>query len=130
MANVPKKSIKAKLAALLKAKEDAIALYGLKTKFGGGRSSGFALIYDSADVRKKYDSKCNLRRVSFDPNPSKFNIIFNRMEFSQSQSPAENKERKLREESRRSEVLLRQRLPLQVERRSELSMRCSNLCSH
>lgn len=121
MANVPKKSIKAKLATLLKAKEDAIAIFGLKTKFGGGRSSGFALIYDSVDVRKKYDSKCNLRRVSSLSNPSKFNIIFNRMATSQNLNKEESKERKLREESRRSEVLLRQRLPLQVERRSELS---------
>lgn len=64
MANVSKKSIKAKLATLLKAKEEAISIFGLKTKFGGGRSTGFALIYDSADAKKKYDSKCNLRRVS------------------------------------------------------------------
>ena len=64
MANVPKKSIKAKLATMFKSKEEAIALYGLKTKFGGGRSTGFALIYDSTDGRKKYDSKMNLKRVS------------------------------------------------------------------
>lgn len=65
MANVPKAQIKAKLAQVLKAKEENIAIYGLKTKFGGGRSSGFALIYDTTDARKKYDSKMNLRRVSF-----------------------------------------------------------------
>ena len=64
LANVSKKSIKTKLAALLKGKEEAIAIYGLKTKFGGGRTSGFALIYDSVDLRKKYDTKNLLRRVS------------------------------------------------------------------
>ena len=64
MANVPKKSIKAKLATMFKSKEESIALFGLKTKFGGGRSTGFALIYDSTDGRKKYDSKMNLKRVS------------------------------------------------------------------
>jgi ribosomal protein S24E len=35
MANVPKAQIKAKLAQVLKAKEDTIAIQGLKTKFGG-----------------------------------------------------------------------------------------------
>lgn len=64
MANVPKAQIKAKLAALLKSKEEQIAIFGLKTKFGGGRTSGFACIYDSVDLRKKYDSKKMLRRVS------------------------------------------------------------------
>ena len=64
MANVSKAQIKAKLATTLKAKEENIAVYGLKTKFGGGRSTGFALVYDSADARKKFDSKMNLRRVS------------------------------------------------------------------
>ena len=63
MANVAKPQIKAKLAALLKAKEENIAVFGLKTKFGGGRSTGFACIYDSTDLRKKYDSKKELRRV-------------------------------------------------------------------
>lgn len=64
MPNVPKAQIKAKLATMLKAKDEAIALYGMKTKFGGGRSTGFALIYESMDARKKYDSITNLKRVS------------------------------------------------------------------
>ena len=62
--NVSKANIKAKLAQTLKAKEENISIFGLKTKFGGGRSTGFALIYDSLDARKKYDSKKMLRRVS------------------------------------------------------------------
>jgi small subunit ribosomal protein S24e len=64
LANVSKAAIKAKLAQLLKAKEETISIFGLKTKFGGGRSTGFALIYDSTDARKKFDSKKMLRRVS------------------------------------------------------------------
>ena len=74
MSNVPKKSIKAKLATMFKAKEEAIAVFGLKTKFGGGRSTGFALIYDSTDVIKKYDTKNLLRRVTI----IALLIIFNR----------------------------------------------------
>jgi len=49
----------------LKAKEETISVYGLKTKYGGGRTTGFALIYESMDARKKYDGKKSLRRVSF-----------------------------------------------------------------
>ncbi len=60
-----KSDIKAKLAQTLKSKEENISIFGLKTKFGGGRSTGFALIYDSLDARKKFDSKKMLRRVSF-----------------------------------------------------------------
>jgi small subunit ribosomal protein S24e len=64
MANVSKKEIKEKLAKVLKVKEETITVFGLKTKFGGGRSSGFALVYDSLDAKKKYDSKPALLRVS------------------------------------------------------------------
>lgn len=64
LAGVDKASVKSKLAKLMKTKEECINIYGLKTKFGGGRSSGFALIYDSVDAKKRYDSKCSLKRVS------------------------------------------------------------------
>jgi hypothetical protein len=65
MAGVSKADIKSKLAKVMKTKEECINIYGLKNKFGGGRSSGFALIYDSVDARKKYDTKTSLRRVSY-----------------------------------------------------------------
>jgi len=61
---VSKKEITDKLAKTLKVKEECISIFGMKTKFGGGRSSGFALVYDSADARKQYDSRPNLLRVS------------------------------------------------------------------
>jgi small subunit ribosomal protein S24e len=63
MANVSKEQIRAKLAQMFKSKEEAISIYGLKTKFGGGRSTGFALIYDSFDLKKKFDGKNLLKRV-------------------------------------------------------------------
>ena len=64
MANVSKKDIKESLAKKLKSQEDRISIFGLKTKFGGGRTSGFALIYNSPDAKRKYDSETLLRRVS------------------------------------------------------------------
>ena len=60
--SVSKAAIKAKLAVMFKNKEESIAVFGLKAKFGGGRSTGFALVYDSLDARKKCDMKTNLRR--------------------------------------------------------------------
>ena len=48
---------------MLKCKEEAISIYGLNTKFGGGRSSGFALVYDSVDMKKKYDFKSRSLKV-------------------------------------------------------------------
>ena len=62
MANVSKVQMKEKLATMFKAKAEAISIFGCHSKFGGGRSTGFALIYDSLDAKKKYDSKTNLRR--------------------------------------------------------------------
>ena len=64
--NVSKADIKEKLAGMFKQRQGAqpecISVFGLHTKFGGGRSTGFALIYDNADARAKYDQKCLLRR--------------------------------------------------------------------
>ena len=69
--NVPKRDLKEKLGKMYKAKEENIAVYGLKTKFGGGRSTGFALIYDSLDERKKFDSKIYLKRDGMLEKPAR-----------------------------------------------------------
>ena len=60
--NISKAAIKAKLAGIFKSKDECITVYGCHGKFGGGRSTGFAFIYDSLDDRKKFDSKCALLR--------------------------------------------------------------------
>ncbi len=66
MPNVAKKVMKEKLAAMFKSKDENIYIFGMKTKFGGGRSSGFACIYDNLDARKLFDTKAGLLRVRFD----------------------------------------------------------------
>ena len=40
-----------------------ISVFGFKTQFGGGRSTGFAFIYDNEEYLKKYEPKYRLRRV-------------------------------------------------------------------
>ena len=60
--SVAKSDIKAKLSSLFKTSEEAISVYGVKSKFGGGRSSAFGLIYSNLDARKKFDQKMLLKR--------------------------------------------------------------------
>ncbi|KJE96704.1 40S ribosomal protein S24 [Capsaspora owczarzaki ATCC 30864] len=57
LANMSKKDVTEKLAKLYKTTAECISTFGFKTHFGGGRSTGFALIYDSADAAKKYEPK-------------------------------------------------------------------------
>ena len=64
MAGLKKSEIKASIAKKFKASEDRIAVFGVKPKFGGGRSSAFVSVYDDVDARIKYDTKTNLNRVS------------------------------------------------------------------
>ena len=79
MGGVTKAQLKEKLSKQLKTKEDCITIYGLSAKFGGGRSTGFALIYDNHDLLKKYDSKKQHRKVSHSSriaNFSAFGVLF------------------------------------------------------
>jgi len=62
LAGVKKSEIKAVIGKKFKATEDRIAVFGVRAKFGGGRSSGFVTVYDDMDARKKYDNKANLAR--------------------------------------------------------------------
>jgi small subunit ribosomal protein S24e len=42
-----------------------VVVYGLKTAFGGGRSTGFCLIYDNLQAVKDFEPKHRLIRVHF-----------------------------------------------------------------
>merc|ERR1712113_362966 len=61
-ASVPKTTIREKLAAMYKCTADRVFVFGFKTNFGGGKSSGFALIYDTMDFAKKFEPKFRLIR--------------------------------------------------------------------
>merc|ERR1711981_230500 len=50
------------VAGRYRADAENVVLFGFKTRFGGGRTSGFCLIYDSKDARKKYEPIHRLRR--------------------------------------------------------------------
>merc|ERR1712063_241157 len=51
-ATVPKKEISEKLAKMYKTTPDVVACFGFRTHFGGGKTTGFALVYDNMDLLK------------------------------------------------------------------------------
>ncbi len=61
-ATVKKTEIREKLAAMYKTQSDVIFCFGFETVFGGGKSTGFALIYDTLDFAKKFEPKHRLVR--------------------------------------------------------------------
>jgi small subunit ribosomal protein S24e len=61
-ATVPKKEIYEKLAKMYKTIQNVIFVLGFRTHFGSGRTTGFAMIYDSLDHAKKSEPKNSLPR--------------------------------------------------------------------
>merc|ERR1712149_162518 len=59
-ATVPKTEVREKLATMYKTTSDLIFVFGFRTQFGGGKTTGFALIYDSLDFAKKFEPKHRL----------------------------------------------------------------------
>mmetsp|Transcript_21113 Transcript_21113/g.24488 ORF Transcript_21113/g.24488 Transcript_21113/m.24488 type:complete len:135 (+) Transcript_21113:82-486(+) len=65
--NVPKDKMREILAKKYKTDIKNISVFGFKTQFGGGRSTGFAFIYDNEEYLKKYEPKYRLRRLKLLP---------------------------------------------------------------
>ncbi|QSZ33334.1 hypothetical protein DSL72_002922 [Monilinia vaccinii-corymbosi] len=64
-ANISKDELRSKLAELYKASQDQVNVFGLRTQFGGGKTTGFALVYDSPEALKKFEPHYRLVRVGF-----------------------------------------------------------------
>lgn len=56
-ANVPKKELQEVVGGMYKADPKMVILFGFKIKFGGGKSTGFCLIYDNEDALRKFEPK-------------------------------------------------------------------------
>merc|ERR1712224_349775 len=56
-----------KVAAKFKANKEQVSIFGIKHSFGGGKTSGFCLIYDNVDALKKYEPTFRLRRKNLVP---------------------------------------------------------------
>lgn len=61
--NISKEELREKLGGMYKAQKDQISVFGLRTQFGGGKTSGFALVYDSPEAMKKFEPNYRLVRV-------------------------------------------------------------------
>merc|ERR1712125_77224 len=62
-ANVPKAELQKLVAQMYKVNDEStIFLFGFKTQFGGGKSSGFGLIYDTIAAAKCYEPRYRLLR--------------------------------------------------------------------
>eukprot|EP00554_Chaetoceros_debilis_P007090 CAMPEP_0194076116 /NCGR_PEP_ID=MMETSP0149-20130528/2983_1 /TAXON_ID=122233 /ORGANISM="Chaetoceros debilis, Strain MM31A-1" /LENGTH=136 /DNA_ID=CAMNT_0038756775 /DNA_START=51 /DNA_END=461 /DNA_ORIENTATION=+ len=61
-ANVPKTELAEVVAKMHKADPKLVMLFGFKTKFGGGKSTGFCLIYDNEEACLKFEPKHRLAR--------------------------------------------------------------------
>eukprot|EP01033_Poteriospumella_lacustris_P006583 gene6583-4743_t len=62
-ANVSKVELQEKLSQLLKVSDaNRVFTFGFRTDFGGGKSTGFALVYDSVEAAKKYEPRYRLAR--------------------------------------------------------------------
>merc|ERR1712010_202777 len=72
----PREMLKNKISEFLsknkghKAVAEATVIFGMKTCFGGGKSSCFALCYDSVDAAKKHEPKHRLIRSGHKEAPA------------------------------------------------------------
>ena len=63
LSNASKKEIAEAVARKFKTATENVVLFGFKSKFGGGRATGFGLIYDSKDALTKFEPKARLQRA-------------------------------------------------------------------
>jgi small subunit ribosomal protein S24e len=67
-ANVSKAEIKDKLASMYNVGDaNSIFVFGFRTQFGGGKSTGFGLIYDNVKAAEKFEPKHRLIRCAGRP---------------------------------------------------------------
>ncbi|KAM7472698.1 hypothetical protein LguiA_010881 [Lonicera macranthoides] len=70
--NVSKAELREKLAIMYDVKDpNTIFVFKFRTHFGGGKSTGFGLIYDSVENAKKYEPKYRLVRMGLDKKVEK-----------------------------------------------------------
>ncbi|KXS17604.1 hypothetical protein M427DRAFT_54533 [Gonapodya prolifera JEL478] len=61
--NVSKDEIREKLGEMYKSNKENIVVFHFRTAFGGGKSTGFGLIYDTLDDLKKFEPKYRQQRL-------------------------------------------------------------------
>eukprot|EP01083_Nonionella_stella_P284055 966870_1 len=70
LATPSRKLIRRKIAKIYKEKDPhSIVMFGFKSKYGGGKTTGFCLIYDNFKARRIFDYRYRLVRDKFDKKP-------------------------------------------------------------
>lgn len=59
---VPKSELQEVIGSMHKTDAKLVMLFGFKTKYGGGKSTGFCLIYDNEEACLKFEPKYRLTR--------------------------------------------------------------------
>ncbi|CAO3617004.1 unnamed protein product [Mucor hiemalis] len=54
---------------MYKSDKEVVSVFGFKTHFGGGKTTGFALIYDNVEALKKFEPKHRLVRIGLAEAP-------------------------------------------------------------
>merc|ERR1711939_187465 len=68
--NVSKDELREKLSTMYKAPKDQVIVFGFRTQFGGGKSTGFVLIYDTKESLK-FEPRYRLIRFGLAKAPEK-----------------------------------------------------------
>ncbi|KAL2109522.1 hypothetical protein VUR80DRAFT_2364 [Thermomyces stellatus] len=70
-ANISKDELREKLSTMYKATKDQVSVFGLRTQYGGGKTTGFGLVYDSPEAMKKFEPQYRLVRVGLATKPER-----------------------------------------------------------
>ncbi|EED91184.1 RS24, ribosomal protein 24 40S small ribosomal subunit [Thalassiosira pseudonana CCMP1335] len=65
-ANVAKSELQEVVGGMHKTDSKLVVLFGFRTKFGGGKSTGFCVIYDNEDALRKFEPKHRLVRLGLE----------------------------------------------------------------
>ena len=68
-ATIPHKECQELLAAKFNSKANLVSLFGFRTQFGGGKSTGFGLIYDNMEKLKHNEPLYRIRRAGYASSP-------------------------------------------------------------
>ncbi|KAF8415118.1 ribosomal protein L23/L15e core domain-containing protein [Tirmania nivea] len=60
--NISKDDLRKKLAETYKVEKNTVSVFGMRTHYGGGKTTGFALIYDTHEALKKFEPHYRLVR--------------------------------------------------------------------
>mmetsp|Transcript_19585 Transcript_19585/g.41946 ORF Transcript_19585/g.41946 Transcript_19585/m.41946 type:complete len:138 (-) Transcript_19585:548-961(-) len=70
-ANVARAELQEVIGGMHKTDSKLVVLFGFRTKFGGGKSTGFCVIYDNKDALMKFEPKHRLIRQGFEESKEK-----------------------------------------------------------